>query len=80
MFQDKIEFQALNKHSLKIVLIVMIFTLGVICVSSTVIAEDGEEDDFKDRAKNFGFVAIGLFSVSILYVIFYQTFINSKKI
>jgi len=80
MFQDKIEFQALNKHSLKIVLIVMIFTLGVICVSSTVIAEDGEEDDFKDRAKSFGFVAIGLFSVSILYVIFYQTFINSKKI
>ena len=80
MFHDKIEFQALNKRYLEVVLILTIFTLGVICVSSTVVAEDEEDDDFKDRAKNLGMVALGLFSVSIIYVFFYQTFINSKKI
>ncbi|MBY8981034.1 MAG: hypothetical protein KGD72_11635 [Candidatus Lokiarchaeota archaeon] len=80
MFHNKIEFQALNKSYLKIVLIVLIFTLGVICVSSIAVAEDEEEDDFKDRAKNLGVAALGLFSVSIIYVFFYQTFINSKKI
>ena len=73
MFHDKIEFQALNKRYLEVVLILTIFTLGVICVSSTVVAEDEEDDDF-------GMVALGLFSVSIIYVFFYQTFINSKKI
>ena len=80
MFRDNIEFQALNKPYLKVSLLLMIFALGVICLSSTAIAEDGEDDDLKDRAKNLGIVAISLFSVSILYVIFYQTFINSKKI
>ena len=80
MFQDKIKFQVLNKYSLKIVLILMIFTLGVICVSSIAVAEDEEDNDFKDRAKNLGVAALGLFSASIIYVFFYQTFINSKKI
>ena len=80
MFHNKIEFQALNKSYLKIFLIVLIFTLGVICVSSIAVAEDEEEDDFKDRAKNLGVAALGLFSVSIIYVFFHQTFINSKKI
>ncbi len=83
MFRNKIEFQALNKRYLKVVLILMIFTLGLICVSSIAVAEDEEDeedDDFKDRAKNLGVVAISLFSVSIIYVFFYQTFINSKKI
>jgi len=80
MFHDKIEFQALNKRYLKVLLILMIFALGLICVSSIAVAEDEEDDDFKDRAKNMGVVAIGLFSVSIIYVFFYQTFINSKKI
>ena len=80
MFHNKIEFQALNKRYLEVVLFLTIFTLGVICVSSTVVAEDGEDDDFKDRAKNLGVAALGLFSVSIVYVFFYQTFINSKKI
>jgi len=78
LFQDKIEFKAFNKFSLKVVLILMIFTLGIMCVSSTAVAED--EDDFEDRAKNLGVAALGLFSVSIIYVFFYQTFINSKKI
>jgi hypothetical protein len=51
-------------------------------VSSTAVAEDEDEDDndFKDRAKNLGVAALGLFSASIIYVFFYQTFINSKKI
>ena len=80
MFQDKIKFQLLNKYSLKIILILMIFTLGVICVSSIAVAEDEEDNDFKDRAKNLGVAALGLFSASIIYVFFYQTFINSKKI
>jgi len=80
MFHDKIEFQALNKRYLKVLLILMIFALGLICVSSIAVAEDEEDDDFKDRAKNMGVAAIGLFSVSIIYVFFYQTFINSKKI
>lgn len=80
MFHDKIEFQALNKRYLKVVLILVIFALGLICVSSIAVAEDEEDDDFKDRAKNLGIVAIGLFSVSIIYVFFYQTFINSKRI
>jgi len=80
MFHNKIEFQALNKRYLEVVLFLSIFTLGVIWVSSTVVAEDGEDDDFKDRAKNLGVAALGLFSVSIIYVFFYQTFINSKKI
>ena len=80
MFHNKIELQALDKRFLEVVLILTIFTLGVICVSSTVIAEDEEDNDFKDRAKNLGVAALGLFSVSILYVFFYQMFINSKKI
>ncbi len=80
MFHNKFEFPALNKRYLEVVLFLTIFTLGVICVSSTVVAEDGEDDDFKDRAKNLGVAALGLFSVSIIYVFFYQTFINSKKI
>jgi len=80
LLQDKIEFKAFNKFSLKVVLILMIFTLGIMCVSSTAVAEDEDEDDFKDRAKNLGVAALGLFSVSIIYVFFYQIFINSKKI
>jgi len=82
MFQNKIEFQALNKGSLKIVLVFVIFAFGLVCVSSTAVAEDEDEDnnDFKDRAKNLGVAALGLFSVSIVYVFFYQIFINSKKI
>ena len=80
MFHNNFEFPALNKRYLEVVLFLTIFTLGVICVSSIAVAEDEEDDDFKDRAKNLGMVAIGLFSVSILYVFFYQTFINSKKI
>ncbi|MHA1320706.1 MAG: hypothetical protein ACTSQ1_12970 [Promethearchaeota archaeon] len=70
LFQDKIEFKAFNKFSLKVVLILMIFTLGIMCVSSTAVAEDEDEDDFKDRAKNLGVAALGLFSVSIIYVFF----------
>jgi hypothetical protein len=60
----------------------MVFSLGIMCVSSTAVAEDEDEDDndFKDRAKNLGVAALGLFSVSIVYVFFYQIFINSKKI
>jgi len=79
MFHDKFEFQALNKHYLKIILVLTIFALSLVCVSSLAVAEDEEDDDFKDRAKNLGLVAIGLFSVSIIYVFFYQTFINSKR-
>jgi cell division protein FtsW (lipid II flippase) len=82
MFRNKIEFQALNKRYLKIVLVFVIFAFGLVCVSSTAVAEDEDEDDndFKDRAKNLGVAALGLFSVSIVYVFFYQIFINSKKI
>jgi hypothetical protein len=80
MFLNKIELQALDKRYLEVVLILTIFALGVMCVSSTVVAEDEEDNDFKDRAKNLGVAALGLFSVSIIYVFFYQTFINSKKI
>ena len=80
MIHKKIEFQALNKRHLEVFLILTIFALVVIYVSSTVVAEDGEDDDFKDRTKNLGVAALGLFSVSILYIFFYQTFINSKKI
>ena len=80
MFQDKIEFQALNKRSLKIVLVFVIFALGLVCLSSIGVAEDEDDDDFKDRAKNLGVAALGLFSASIIYVLFYQIFINSKKI
>ena len=82
MFQNKFEFQALNKHSLKIVLVFVIFAFGLVCVSLTAVAEDEDEEDndFKDRAKNLGVAALGLFSVSIVYVFFYQIFINSKKI
>lgn len=80
MFQDKTEFQALNKRSLKIVLVFVIFAFGLVCVSSTAVAEDEDDDDLKDSAKNLGVAALGLFSASIIYVFFYQTFINSKKI
>ncbi|MBY9015584.1 MAG: hypothetical protein KGD68_07835 [Candidatus Lokiarchaeota archaeon] len=80
MFYDKIELQALNKRYLKVVLILMIFALVLTSVSMKTVANGEDEDDFKDNAKNFGVVAIGLFSVSIIYVAFYQTFINSKKI
>ncbi len=58
----------------------MIFAFGLVCVSSTAVAEDEEDNDIKDRAKNLGVAALGLFSASIIYVFFYQTFINSKKI
>jgi len=80
MFHAKIEFQTFNKRSLKIILVFVIFVFGLVCVSSTAVAEDEDEDDFKDRAKNLGVAALGLFSASIIYVFFYQTFINSKKI
>jgi len=80
MFHDKIKFQVINKPYLKIVLILLIFVLGLICVSSATVAQDEEDDDFKDRAKNMGVAALGLFSASIIYVLFYQIFINSKKI
>jgi len=83
MFYSKIKFQLLNKYYLKVALFLLIFALGVICMSSTIVAqeeEDEDDDDFKDRAKNMGVAALGLFSVSIIYVFFYQTFINSKKI
>ena len=80
MFLNKIELQALDKRYLEVVLILTIFALGLICVSSTAVAEDEDEDGFKDRAKNLGVAALGLFSVSIVYVFFYQIFINSKKI
>jgi len=55
-------------------------------VSSTIVAQEEEDededgdDDFKDGAKNMGVAALGLFSASIIYIFFYQTFINSKKI
>ncbi|MHA1507400.1 MAG: hypothetical protein ACTSO6_01705, partial [Promethearchaeota archaeon] len=80
MLHAKIEFQALNKISLKLVLVFTIFAFGLVYVSSTAVAEDEDDDDFKDRAKNLGVAALGLFSASIIYVFFYQTFINSKKI
>ena len=38
-------------------------------------------DEFDDsNAGDFGWVAVGLFSLSILYVIFYHSFINSSKL
>jgi len=80
MFHDKIEHHALNKRSLQLVLVFMIFAYGLIYLSSTAVAEDEDDDDLKDRAKNLGVAALGLFSASIIYVFFYQTFINSKKI
>ena len=80
MFHNKIELQALDKRFLEVGLILTIFALGLICVSSTAVAEDEDEDDFKDRAKNLGVAALGLFSMSIIYVFFHQIFINSKKI
>lgn len=80
MFKDSKTILTLNQRNFKIVILFLVSLLVVTCVTQAVVAEDGEDDDFKDRAKNFGFVAIGLFSVSIIYVVFYQTFINSKKI
>lgn len=81
MFNYKKNLRHLNKDYLKLFLISMIITLVFTSVSLTAVANGGDEDDdFKDRAKNFGVAAIGLFSVSIIYVVFYQTFINSKKI
>ena len=80
MFKDSKNSQTLNQRNYKVVILFLVSFLIVTCVTQTVVADDGEDDDFKDRAKNFGFVAIGLFSLSIIYVVFYQTFINSKKI
>jgi hypothetical protein len=80
MFKSSKSLQTLNQRIFKIIILLLLSILVITCVTQSVVAEDGEQDDFKDRAKNFGFVAIGLFSVSIIYVVFYQTFINSKKI
>ncbi|MFW9948679.1 MAG: hypothetical protein ACFFKA_00965 [Candidatus Thorarchaeota archaeon] len=80
MFKGKKSPQNLHQKKFNLVILLLLSFLVLTCVTQIVVAEDGGDDDYKDRAKNFGFVAIGLFSVSIIYVIFYQTFINSKKI
>jgi hypothetical protein len=81
MFNYKIDLRSLNKNYLKLFLILIVIALVFTSVSLSTVANGGDDDDdFKDRAKNFGVAAIGLFSVSIIYVVFYQTFINSKKI
>ena len=80
MFRGNKSPQNLNHKKFKLGILLLLSFIVLTCVTQVVVAEDGGDDDYKDRAKNFGFVAIGLFSVSIIYVIFYQTFINSKKI
>lgn len=79
MFKDKGYAQTLNQRNIKIISCLILSLLVVTCVSQSVVANGDDDDDFKDTAKIFGIAAISLFLVSIIYVVFYQTFINSKK-
>lgn len=59
----------------------MIFFMGFFMILQIIPAVLANGDDFDDgNARDFGWVAIGLFSLSILYVIFYHSFINSNKL
>ncbi|MFX0071986.1 MAG: hypothetical protein ACFFAO_12930 [Candidatus Hermodarchaeota archaeon] len=61
--------------------IMLLFFISFLVLTQLIsISVANGDDDVGDIAKDLGWVAVGLFSVAILYVIFYQIFINSKKI
>lgn len=74
----------ISQHYLKtfFVLLGLILILSLFISVSIAQEEEEDEEDEKDKgmAQDFGWVAVGLFAASIVYVIFYQVFINSRKL
>lgn len=71
-----------NPRNKKLSFILLTVFLIVFLFISVSYAQEEDEEDEKDKgmAQAFGWVAVGLFGTSILYVIFYQIFMNSRKI
>lgn len=71
-----------SSHHLKISLALLsVFLIASLFVSVSYAQEEDEEDEVdKGMAQDFGWAAVGLFGVSILYVLFYQFFMNSRRI
>jgi hypothetical protein len=59
------------------ILLLMFFLILIQLIS---ISTANGQDDFDDTAINIGWFAVALFSITVIYVIFYQLFINSRKI
>ena len=84
MYKVKQHSQYFWQRYLKTIIMILLFILGLTLIVSISIAQEEEEEDEKDEddkgiAQDFGWVAVGLFSMSIVYVFFYQVFMKSNK-
>jgi hypothetical protein len=66
-----------NRISHVIIFNLLIFLAFLFFISSSLGYEG--EDDMGDISRNLGWIALGLFSVALVYVFLYQLFIKSRK-
>lgn len=62
------------------IIVLWLLTLLILTQLISTSLANGGDDDVEDLAKVLGWAAVGLISVAILYVIFYQLFLHSRKI
>jgi hypothetical protein len=64
----------------------LVLVLVILLVSSTsIVADDDDDDDedddeLEDISKSLGWASVGLFAVSIIYIVLYQTFKLTRRI
>jgi hypothetical protein len=68
-----------SRHS-NFLKIIFLFLLGFLSLNILISASVANGSDDNGFAEDLGWAAVGLISIAILYIIFYQLFINSRKI
>lgn len=58
----------------------LVIILLLISTTSIIADDDDDDDEFEDVSKSLGWASVGLFAVSIIYIVFYQTFKLTRRI
>lgn len=70
-----------HKHLRNIIIVLLIVLIFSQFISTSIAQEGGEGNEGEGGiARNFGWVSVGLVVISLLYVLFYKSFIISRKI
>lgn len=86
MKSSKLMIQQIGKRNLNSIVLLIAFFITFLLVQNMIVnvtADDDEDDngddEFEDLSSSLGWASVGLFVISSLYIVFYQTFRISRK-